>query len=170
MVLEKTLESPLDCKEIQPVQPKGNQSWIFIRRTDAKAETPILWPPNVKSRLIGQDLDVGKEWGQEVKGITEDETVGWHHWLNGLEFEHTIWSLWLKLPTPNRHTHWSLDSCPIEIPCGIHCIKICDFYGSAKNQSLITLTRILWINKTNTFAPKDNTHSCIHRYSPVYRG
>ena len=90
VVLEKTLESLLDSKEIQSVHPKGNQSWIFIRRTDAKAETPILWPPNVKSRLIGKDLDVGKEWGQEVKGITEDETVGWHHWLNGHESEQTL--------------------------------------------------------------------------------
>ena len=77
MVLEKTLESPLDCKEIQPVHPKGNQSWIFIRRTDAEAETPILWPPDV----------AGNDWRQEEKGTTEDEMVGWHHWLNGHEFE-----------------------------------------------------------------------------------
>ena len=90
VVLEKTLESLLDCKEIQSVHPKGNQSWIFIRRTDAEAETPILWPPNVKSRLIGKDLDAGKDWGQEVKGITEDETVGWHHWLNGHESEQVL--------------------------------------------------------------------------------
>ena len=89
VVLEKTLESPLDCKEIQPVNPKGNQSWVFIGRTDAEAEAPILWPPDVKSWLIGKDPDAGKDWRQEEKGITEDEMVGWHHWLNGHEFEQT---------------------------------------------------------------------------------
>ena len=86
MVLEKTLESPLDCKEIQPVHPKGNQSWMFIRRTDVEAITPILWPPYVKSWLIWKDPDVGKDWKWEEKGRTEDEMVGWHHWLNGHEF------------------------------------------------------------------------------------
>ena len=87
VVCKKTLESPLDCKEIQPVHPKGDQSWIFIGRTDAEAETPKLWPPDAKSQLIGKDPDAGKDWGQEEKGVTEDEMVGWHHWLNGLEFE-----------------------------------------------------------------------------------
>ena len=87
VVLEKTLESPLDCKEIQPVHPKGNQSWIFIGRTDAEAETPILWPPDAKNQLIGKDPNAGKDWRQEEKGMTEDEMVGWHHWLNGHEFE-----------------------------------------------------------------------------------
>ena len=77
--LEKTLESSSDCKEIQPVHPKGNQSWMFIGRIDAKAETPILWPPDVKSWLIGKDPDAGKDWGQKEKGMTEDEMVGWHH-------------------------------------------------------------------------------------------
>ena len=86
-MLEKTLESPLDSKEIQPVHPKENQSWMFIGRTDAEAETPILWPPDAKSLLIGKDPDAGKEWGQEEKGMTEDEMVGWHHQLNGHEFE-----------------------------------------------------------------------------------
>ena len=86
-VLEKTLESPLDCMEIKPVYPKGNQSWIFIGRTDAEAETPKLWPPNAKNWLIGKDPDAGKVWRQEEKGMTEDEMVGWHHWLNGHEFE-----------------------------------------------------------------------------------
>ena len=86
-LLEKTLESPLDCKEIKPVNPKGNQSWIFIGRTDAKAEAPILCPPDVKSWLIGKDPDAGKDWRREEKGTTEDEIVGWHHWLNGHEFE-----------------------------------------------------------------------------------
>ena len=84
--LEKTLESPLDYKEIQPVNPKGNQPWIFIGRTDVEAETPILWPPDVKSWLTGKDPDAGKYWGQEEKGTTEDEMVGWHHQLNEHEF------------------------------------------------------------------------------------
>ena len=87
MVLEKTFESPLDHKEIQPVNPKGNQSWIFIGRTDTVAETPIFWPPDVKNQVIGKDPDAGKDWRQEEKGIAEDEMVGWHHQLNGHEFE-----------------------------------------------------------------------------------
>ena len=89
VVLEETLESPLDCKEIQPVHPKGNQSWIFIRRADAEAETPTLWPLDGKSWLIGKDPDAWKDWRQE-KGMTEDEMVGWHHWLNGHEFEQAL--------------------------------------------------------------------------------
>ena len=87
MVLEKTLESPLDFKEIQPVHPEENQSWIFIGRTDTEAETPILWPTDVKNWLIGKDPDAGKDWMQEEKEMTEDEMVGWHHRLNGREFE-----------------------------------------------------------------------------------
>ena len=79
MVLEKTLEIPLDSKEIQPVHPKGNQSWVFIGRTDAEAETPILWPPDAKRCLIGKDSDAGRDCGQEEKGTTEDEMAGWHH-------------------------------------------------------------------------------------------
>ena len=90
VVLEKTLESPLDCKEIQPVNPKGNQSWIFIGRTDAEAEAPILWPPDAKSQLIGKGPDAWKDWRHEEKGMTEDEMVGWHHQLNGLEFEQIL--------------------------------------------------------------------------------
>ena len=86
VVLEKTLESPLDCKEIQTVHPKGDQSWVFIGRTDVEVETPILWPPDAKSWLIWEDPDVGKDWRQEEKGKTEDEMVRWHHWLNGHEF------------------------------------------------------------------------------------
>ena len=89
VVLEKTLESPLDCKEIQPVHPKGNQSWLYIGRTDAEAETPILWPPDAKNWLIGKDPNVGKDWRQE-KGMTEDEMVGWDHWLYGHEFQHVL--------------------------------------------------------------------------------
>ena len=90
VVLEKTLESPLDCKEIQPVHSIGDRSWVFFGRNDAKAETPILWSPNVKSWLIGKDSDAGRYWGQEEKGTTEDEMAGWHHRLNGLEFEWTL--------------------------------------------------------------------------------
>ena len=90
VVPEKTLESPLGCKEIKPVNPKGYQSWIFIGRTDAKTEDPVLWPPDVKSQLIGKDPNIGKDWGQEEKGATEDEMVGWHHWLNGHESEQAL--------------------------------------------------------------------------------
>ena len=86
MVLEKTLESPLDCKEIQPVHSKGDQSWVFIGRTNVEAETPILWPPDVKNWLTGKDPDAGKDWRQEETGTTEDEMAGWHHQLNGHEF------------------------------------------------------------------------------------
>ena len=90
VVLEKTLESPLDCKEIQPVHLKGNQSWMFTGRTHVEAETPILWPPDVKNWLIGKDPDAGKDWRQE-KGMTKDEMVGWHHWLKRHEFEKALW-------------------------------------------------------------------------------
>ena len=90
VVLEKTFESPFDVMEIQPVHSKGNQSWIFIGRTDVETEAPILWPPDAKSRLVGKDPDVGKDWRQEEKGVTEDEIFGWHHWLNGHEFEQTL--------------------------------------------------------------------------------
>ena len=85
VVLEKILESPLDCKEIQPVNSKGDHPWVFFGRNDAKAETPILWPPDVKSWLI-EKTDAGRVWGQEEKGKTEDEMAGWHHWLDGHEF------------------------------------------------------------------------------------
>ena len=87
VVLEKTLESPFDCKEIQPVHPKGNQSWVFIGRSDVEAETPVLWPPDAKSWLIWKDPNAGKDWMWEDKGTTEDEMVGWHHRLNEHEFE-----------------------------------------------------------------------------------
>ena len=90
VVLEKTLESPLDCKKIQPVHSKGNQSWVFFGRTDAKAETPILWAPHVKSWLIGKASDAGRDWEQEEKGTTEDEMAGWHYRLDGHEFGWTL--------------------------------------------------------------------------------
>ena len=112
MVLEKTLEGPLDCKEIQPVHSKGDQSWVFIGRTDAKTETPILWPLHVKSWLTGKDPDAGRDWGQEEKGTTEDEMAGWHHRLDGHEFEWTLGvgdgqgglSDWTEL-----RSHWNTD-------------------------------------------------------------
>ena len=87
VVLDKTLETPLDCREIKPVNPKGNQPWIFVGRSDAKTEAPVLWPPDVKSWLIGRDSDAGRNWGQEEKGTTEDEMAGWHQRLHGHEFE-----------------------------------------------------------------------------------
>ena len=90
MVLEKALESPLECKEIKPVHPKGNQSWIFTGRTDAEAETPILWPPDAKNWLIVKDHDAGKDWRQEERRMTEDEMLGWHHQLNGHEFKQAL--------------------------------------------------------------------------------
>ena len=90
MVLPKTLESPLKCEEVILVNPKRNQPWLFIGITDAKAETPVLWPPHAKSWLIGKDSDAGRDWGQEEKGMTEDEMAGWHHWLDGCEFEWTL--------------------------------------------------------------------------------
>ena len=89
VVLKKTLESPLNCKEIKPVNPKGYQPWIFLGKTDAEVEAPTLWPPDVKSQFIGKDPDAGKDWGQEEKGTTEDEMVEWHHWFSGHEFDQT---------------------------------------------------------------------------------
>ena len=91
VVLDKTLKRPLDCKEIKPVHPKGNQSWTFIQRTNAKAETPILWPPDVESWITGKGPDAGKDWRQEEKGTTEGKIFGWHYWLNRHEFEQTQW-------------------------------------------------------------------------------
>ena len=90
VVLEKTLENPLDCKEIQPVHSKGDQSWDFFGTNDAKAETPVLWPPHAKSWLMGKDSDAGRDWGQEEKWATEDEMAGWHHWVDGQEFKWTL--------------------------------------------------------------------------------
>ena len=87
MVLEKTLESPLDCKEIQPVHSEGDQFWVFFGRNDAEAETPVPWPPHANSGLIGKDSDARRDWGQEEKGTTEEEMAGWHHRLDGHEFE-----------------------------------------------------------------------------------
>ena len=98
VVLEKILESPLDCKEIQPVRSKGNQSWVFIGRTDAETETPIFWPPHVKSWLIGKDSDAGRDWGQEEKGTTEDEMTEWHHQLDAREWVNSQSWWWTGRP------------------------------------------------------------------------
>ena len=112
VVLNKTLESPLDCKVIKPVSPKGNQSWTFIGRTNVEAEAPILWPPDVKNWLIWKDPDAGKDWGLEEKGMTEDEMVGWHHWLNGCEFEKTLGDSegWGSLACCSLWSHKELDT------------------------------------------------------------
>ena len=142
VVLEKTLESPLDCKEIQLVHPKGNQSWIFIVRTDAEAEIPKLWPPDGKNWLIGKDPDAGTDWRQEEKGTIEDKMVGWHHWLNGHEFEqtqgggegqgslvcchpsgHRVRHDWVTEPQqPVTHRNWM---------CTVLSLYICDIYYTA---------------------------------------
>ena len=111
-MLEKTLESPLDYKEIQPVHPKGDQSWVFTGGTDAEAETPILWPPHVKSWLIGKDLDAGRDWGQEEKGMTEDEMAGWHHKNTGVGCHFLLQGIF---PTEGSNPH---------LLCLLHCRQI----------------------------------------------
>ena len=110
VVLEKTLESPLNIKKIKPVNLKGNQSWIHVARTDVEAEAPILWLPDGKSQLIGKDPDSGKDWRQKPKWAAEDEMVGWHHWLNGNEFEQTPEEGWRRLACWNPWGHKELDT------------------------------------------------------------
>ena len=143
VMLEKTLESPLDCKEIQPVHPKGDQFWMFIGRTDVEAETPILWPPDVKSRLIGKDPNDGKDWGQEEKGMTEDEMVGWHHWLNGHRFGWTLGvgdgqgglaccvSWGHKESDTTEHLNWTVPQTPLpsRLSCNIEQSSMCCTVG-----------------------------------------
>ena len=131
VVLEKTLESPLDCKEIQPVHPKGDQSWVFLGRYDAKAETPVLWPPHAKSWLIGKDSDAGRDWGQEEKGMTEDEMAGWHHWFDGHESE------W----TPG-------------VGDGQGGLVCCDSWGRKKSH---TTERLIWSDVLGTMLPAGPT-------------
>ena len=149
VVLKKTLESPLDCREIQLVHPKGNQSWIFIGRTDAEAETPNIWPLDMKSWLIGEDPDSGNDWRQEEKGTTEDEMVGWLHQLSGHEFEQapavgdgqgslvccspwgrkqldtTEWPNWIS-SKPISHLGWhiTLSRVPCAVTVGLCCLSI----------------------------------------------
>ena len=120
VVLEKTLESPLHCKEIQPVHSKGDQPWVFFGRNDAKAESPVLWPPHAKSWLIGKDSDAERDWGQKEKGTTEDEMAGWHHWLDGRESEWTpgvgdgqgglvCWDSWGRKELDMTELNWTDD-------------------------------------------------------------
>ena len=135
IVLEKTLESPLDCKKIQPVHPK-DQSWVFIGRTDVEAETPILWPPDQKSWLIGKDPDAGKDWGQEETGMTEDEMVGWHHWLNRYEFG---WTLGLVM---DREA-W----------------ECCCSWGRRVGHN--RATKLNWITKYNLMSPQSSKVRCF---------
>jgi len=128
VLLEKTLASPLDCKEIQPVHPKGDQSWVFTERTDAEAETPILWPPHAKSWLIGKDPDAGRHWGQEDKGVTEDEMTGWH-------------------PRPNAHEFgWTLG-----VGNGQGGLVCCDSWGRKSQTRLSDLNELNWIIEQQYF-------------------
>ena len=152
VVLEKTLESPLDCEEIQPVHSEGDQPWDFFGRNDAKTETPVLWPPHVKSWLIGKDSDARTDWGQEEKGMTEDDMAGWHHWLDGRESEWTpgvgdgqgglaCCGLWRSKESDSTErlnwTEWTYNHCLSHSkPCSIHFTllshliftSLCDMY------------------------------------------
>ena len=131
MVLEKTHESPLDYKEMQPVHSKGDQSWVFIGRTDAKAETPVLWPPHVKSWLLGKDPDAGRDWGQEEKGTLENKMAGWHHWLDGHEFG------W----TPG-------------VGDGQRCLACCDSWGRRESDTTEWLNWTEWMSYRNLINKK----------------
>ena len=134
VLLEETLESPLDCKETQPVHPKGNQSWIFIGRTNAEAETPILWPRDAKNWLIWKDPDAEQDWRQEGKGTTEAEMAGWHHWLYGHEFEQMLrvsdgqGSLACCSPQGRKEsdtTDWTELNCHSISPVFMDCLLVC---------------------------------------------
>ena len=142
VVLEKTLESPSDCKEIQQVHHKGDQSWVFIGLTDAKAETRILWPPHVKNWLLGKDPDVGRDWGQWEMGTAVDEIAGWHHWLDGHEFEWTL----------------GVGDGQGGLACSIH--------GVAKSQTWLSdWTELNWTDPTLTFLALGNNALVIIAYS-----
>ena len=160
-VVLKTLESPLDCREIQLVHPKGDQSWIILGKTDAEAETPILWPPDVKNWLIGKYPDSGKDWRQEENGTTEDEMVGWHHWQNGHEFEQALgvvdeqgslecWSPWGLRELDTNELNWTepLSSSP----CKYHPeICICHFldFQNIHTHIFFVLVNFFYIYKKN---------------------
>ena len=143
VVLEKTLESPLDCKEIQPVHRKGNQSWVFIGRTDAEAETPILWAPNAKSWLIWKDPDTQKDWRWEEKGMTEEEMVGWPHQLDGHEFEQAprvgdgqgglVWCHGVAKSDMTKRLNWNKS------------FILCTFYHSLKTRFLTVKVKVNWL-------------------------
>ena len=145
VVLEKTLESPLDCKKIQPVHPKGDQSWVFIGRTDVEAETPILWPPDAKSWLIWKHPDAGKDWRQEEKGMTEEEMAGWHHRLNGHEFGWTAgvadgqggWCAVVHgvVKSQTRLSDWHELIITTQLQCNIHFLQV-QMYLSTELKNL----------------------------------
>ena len=163
-MLEKTLERPLDCKEIKPVNPKGNQSWIFIGRTDAEAEAPILWPPDVKDWLTGKDPDAGQDWRQEEKGMTEDEMTGRHHRLKGREFEQALrvgdgqGILAYCSPWGRRVGHdWATELTDCYIAIGIYTSPVLD------NPEEYFLTNLSCIEKDAcVFA-----HSCLNLCDPT---
>ena len=183
-MLEETLESPLGCKEIQPVNPQGNQSWIFTGRTDAKAETPILWPPDENNWLIWKCPDAGKDWRQEEKETTEDKIVGWHHWLNGHEFEQALgvgdgqgslvcccpWGR--KESDTNEQQNWSdrVLCAKLFQPCPTFCVPM-DYSLPAFSVDRILQVRTLeWFDKASfrgSSRPRDPTHvyyvSCTGR-------
>ena len=148
VVLEKTLESPLDCNEIKPVNPEGNQSRIFTERTDAEAEAPIFWPPDAKSWLIRKDSDAGKDWRQEEKEMTEDEMVGWYHWLNGSEFEQA----------PGDGEGQGSQAC-------------CNPWGCKEsdttewlNNKMLALACFFWLTQMNSIQLYSNTDNCEIKY------
>ena len=158
VVLEKILESPLDCKEIQPVHPKLNQSWIFIGRTNSEAETPILWPPDAKNWLIWKDPDAGKDWKQEEKGTTENEMVGWHYRLNRHEFEQALavgdGQRSLVCCSPWGHTqsdrterlNWTISSscCPLLLPSVFPSVRL--FASSGQSNGASASASVLSLN------------------------
>ena len=156
MVLEKTLESPLDCKEIQPVHPKGDQSWVFIGRADVEAETPILWPLITKSWLIRKDPDAGKDWGQEEKGTTEDEVVGWHHWLDDMGLGGP-WDLLMDKEAWRAAVHgvektrtWLRDWIDwlIERSVKVTWTVVCDPTSSSRDGLCVQLLNCVWLFAT----------------------
>ena len=147
LVLEKTLESPLGCKEIKPVNPKGNLSWIFNGWTDAEAGTLILWPPDVKNWLIGKDPNTGKDWRQEEKGMTEDEMVGWHHWLDGHESEQALGASdgqgSLQSMGSQRVRHkWATD---LNWRQTVVLFRIISFYTKKKKKKKKTFFLVYWL-------------------------
>ena len=169
VVLEKTLESPLDCKEIQPVHSKGDQSWVFFGRNDTEAETPVLWPPYAKSWLIGKDSDAGRDWGQEEKGTAEDEMAGWHHWLDGSESQWTLgagdgqgglacWHSWgRKESDPTEWLNWTelILLHKLEDKKYIYTV----FYTDSHLNHFLCSSFLLWIWITIISSPSEKLHS-----------